>query len=272
MKYISRHVIDLERAQEGVENSEQMLVDLLKAANSRAAALSVLLSAAKSRVGYLAAVGKKRAELGRALRVGAQAAAAIFALGGGTGDIEFALGEQRVRLAATGPTDATHIGNWRVGWWLAHIVGDQAAIDVLVATPINVLRSSSTRGDACQYLFIEALQAFERRAPDWSTKLKAALDATDPEQIKMIDEEFVLNILVPEMQMLYYLAIGEIAGFDEAIVFALERHKKYWSKGNRKRDPEGYLALGPMAIATLAYDAGMPIEIESEYLQLDLIT
>ncbi|MGA5166236.1 Imm49 family immunity protein [Streptomyces lavendulocolor] len=33
-----------------------------------------------------------------------------------------------------------------------------------------------------------------------------------------------------------------------------------------------YLALGPLAIACLAYDAGFPIEVESEYLPKHLLT
>lgn len=272
MKKISRHAVDAELVQEGVEGRAQLLGSLLESATANAGALSTLLGTATSYAGYLSAAGAKDAELWRALRIGAQTAAAIFALGSGSGDIAFALGDRRARLAATGPTDATHAGNWRIGWWLAQIVRDQAAIETLAATPLDVLRRSSTRGDECQYLYIEALQAFEKRAPEWSAKLQAAIDATDPEKVTISNEEYVLNILVPEMQMLLRLAIGEIAPFNEALQFALERHKKYWSQGNRKRDPDGYLAPGPLALASLAHEAGMPIDIDSEYLPRDLLT
>jgi Immunity protein 49 len=135
---------------------------------------------------------------------------------------------------------------------------------------MNVLRQSSSRGDECQYLFIDALQAFEKRSDDWSVRLRRAVDATDPEQVNISDEEYVLNILVPEMQLLFHLAIGEIAPFNDALQFALERQKKYWRSGNRKRDPDGYLALGPLAIVGMARKAGMPIEVESEYLPSEL--
>lgn len=272
MKHIPRHAINIERAREGASNSERVLKKVTAAAPSRAA-LSVLLSVAKSYVGELAALDPKPAKLMRALRLGAQSAAAIFALGcETTGEVEFALADQRLRLPATGPTDASHVGNWRSGWWLAQIVRDEAAIATLSATPLEVLRGSSTRADACEYLLVEALQAFHQRAPDWGTKLQAALDATDPEHNKITDEEFVLNILVPDIQMLYYIGIGDIGPFNEALAFALERHKKYWSKGDRKLEPEGFLALGPMAIAGFAVEAGMPIEVSSDYMPLDLIT
>lgn len=267
MKKTSRHPVDPELVEEGVESKKTLLESVLgSAAAGRPAALSLVLGAARSYAGYVAVAEPHSGELPCALRIGAQAAAAIFALSVASGDVQLDLGGARVTLPATGPTDATHVGHWRVGWWLAHLVDDRGAIDSLAATPIDVLRRSGSRGDECQYLFVDALQAFEKRADDWSTKLRLALDATDPAAARLSDEEFVLNILVPEMQMLFRLAIGDIAPFNEALHFALERHKKYWSKAGRKRDPDGYLALGPLAITKMSRKAGMPIEVESDYL------
>lgn len=271
MKTISRHAVDPDLVQEGIEGDSELLAKVVQSATTRTEALSIVLSTARSYAGYLCASNANQAELCRALRIGAQAAAAIFALGSGKGDIEFTLGDQHAKLAATGSTDATHPGNWRTGWWLAHIVDDRAAIDMLAATPIDVLRRSSSRTDECQYLFVEALQGFQTNASNWSNKLQAALDATDPENVKLSDEDFVLNILVPEMQMLFRVALGEIAPFETALEFALERHKKYWSKGKRKQDPDGFLALGPLAISSVAFDAGIPVKIQSEYIDRALL-
>jgi hypothetical protein len=271
MKRISRHSLDAELVQEGVERDQELLASVLEAVGTRAAALSIALGTARSYAGYLAAEGSKTAEICRALRIGAHASAAIFTLGSGKGEISFPIGNRQSTLPATGPTDATHVGNWRIGWWFAHIVRDHSVSDRLASTPISVLRRSSTRGDECQYLFAEALQGFENRNSDWSAKLQAAVDATDPDQVTLSDEEFVLNILVPEMQMLFHLALGEVTPFGAALEFALERHKKYWSKGSRRQDPDGFLALGPLALISIAFDAGMPIAVESEYIPQELI-
>lgn len=274
MKNVSRHSVDMELVEEGVESKKDLLESMLGSTAGLPAGLSLVLSTARSYAGYVAVAQPGSDELGRALQIGAQAAAAIFALSSGrVGEVQVDLGPggAKVTLPATGPTDATHVGNWRVGWWLSHIVEDRSAIDFLSATTLDVLRGSSSRGDECQYLFIDALQAFEKRADDWSTRLRAALTATDPATASISDEEFVLNILVPEMQMLFRLAIGETAPFNEALDFALERHKKYWSKAKRKRDPNGYLALGPLAITKMARKAGMPVEVESDYLPKQLL-
>jgi hypothetical protein len=271
MKKVSRHSVDAELVEEGREQYEELLASMVGEAGKRAAALSVILGVARSCAGYLAASQGKVSDICAALRIGAQTSAAIFALGSCTGEVRFAVNDRDSVLPATGPTDATHVGNWRIGWWLAHIVRDHVSVQRLASTPIDVLRRSSSRADECQYLFVEALQGFDKRDAGWATKLQAALDATDPEHIALSDEEFVLNILVPEMQMLFHFALGEVAEFAASQEFAAERHKKYWSKTNRKRDPDGFLALGPLALASMAFDAGMPIGIDSEYAPQHLI-
>jgi hypothetical protein len=271
MKAISRHAIDAELAQERVESEAELLEDMLDIATQRAGALSSVVSSARAYAGYLVVTNAETSQICRALRIGAQAAGALFALGHATGEVEFTLGDRRLKLPATGPNDATHVAHWRTGWWLATIVRDEESIDRLASTPIDVLRRSTTKGDECQYRFAEALQLYERRAPGWSDKLEAALDATDPATTKLIDEDYVLNILVPEMQMIFRHAIGEIAPFEQAFEFALERHRRYWSKPERERDPDGFLAIGPIALAGLAVDAGVPIECESGYAPSPLI-
>ncbi|MEU4504031.1 immunity 49 family protein [Streptomyces sp. NPDC024089] len=64
-------------------------------------------------------------------------------------------------------------------------------------------------------------------------------------------------------------AAGETA--NQALAEALELHKAYWSTPERSGDIAGFLALGPLAIACLAYDAGFPVEVESEYLPVRLL-
>jgi len=271
MKSVPRHAIDPALAKEGAERYNRLLSSTLKSAASRAPALSILLRTARGYAGYLGAVPLEIGPLCSALRTGARGAVALFALATGSGEMQVDLGASPLQLPATGPTDATHPGNWRIGWWMAQIVCDRHAIDRLGAIPMDVLRRSSSRADACQYLFVEALQAVEKRATDWGARLQLALDATDPQKVALSDEEFVLNILVPEMELLYRLATGDVASFNETLQFALDRHKKYWSKASRKRDPDGYIALGPLAIAGIARKAGIPIEVESEYLPIPLL-
>ena len=158
---VPRHPVDMDLITEGVDSKRKLLESVLKSAPSRPPALSSVLSAARSYSGYLSVAEPDSNELCRALRIGARAASALFALATGSGDVEVDLDGTLTKLPRTGPTDATHVGNWRIGWWLAHIVQDRTSIDRLAATPIEALRRSSSRADECQYLFVDALQGFE---------------------------------------------------------------------------------------------------------------
>ena len=261
----------MELVEEHIEANRPRLARLITTAAGDATALPSLLNVARKHAGCLAVAQPQSDELCHALRIGARAASAVFALAAASDEVEVDLGGNRTKLRATGPTDSTDVGYWRAGCWLAYIVRDRPSIQRLTDTPVTLLRRSSTRGDECQYLFAEAFQAFARRTNDWSARLRAALDATDPERISLQDEEFVLNVLVPEMEILFRLALAEPGPFNEALQFALERHKKYWSKGKRKQELDGYLALGPLAIAGMAHDAGIPVEVDSKYMPARLV-
>ena len=274
MTSVPRHPIDHELAVEGAEGALEQLAAQLDVLPANPHALDSMLSTARGYAGYLSVTTAEIDPLCGALRSGAAAAGGLFALATGNGevevDVESAAGRRHLRLPATGPTDATHAGNWRVGWWMAHVVRDAPTITRLARTPVEVLRRSSTRGDECQYLYAEALQAVQARQDDWGERLQQALHATDPAENDLAAEEFVLNILVPEMEMLFHLGTGEPDAFQESLAYALERHRRYWSKAAR-RDPDGFLALGPLAIAAMAYDAGFAIEVESGYLPVPLV-
>ncbi|MGV2915085.1 immunity 49 family protein [Streptomyces alfalfae] len=57
-----------------------------------------------------------------------------------------------------------------------------------------------------------------------------------------------------------------------ALVEALKLHKAYWTLSEeRKHSIDGAVALGPPAIACLAYDGELPIEVESDYLPKHLL-
>ncbi|MFD4032139.1 immunity 49 family protein [Streptomyces sp. NPDC058637] len=57
-----------------------------------------------------------------------------------------------------------------------------------------------------------------------------------------------------------------------ALVEALEPHKAYWTADDdRENDIEGLWAIGPLAIACLAYDGGFPSGVESDYLPVQLL-
>jgi hypothetical protein len=59
--------------------------------------------------------------------------------------------------------------------------------------------------------------------------------------------------------------------FNRALVDALEEHKKFYIKRSEGQREISFLAIGPAALCALAHDAGLPIEVDSEYLPQSLI-
>lgn len=60
--------------------------------------------------------------------------------------------------------------------------------------------------------------------------------------------------------------------FNAALVEALQLHREYWTADeDRRLTTDGAVALGPLAIACLAHDVGMHVDVDSEYLPEHLL-
>ena len=92
------------------------------------------------------------------------------------------------------------------------------------------------------------------------------MKATDPAQIKVGTVDAALNLEVLEIDLLWRLLENDGAAFNQALVKALEFHKKHWDKKKFKNVSRGFLALGPLALASIAYERGINIEVESDYI------
>ncbi len=81
--------------------------------------------------------------------------------------------------------------------------------------------------------------------------------------------------VVQQLLLFYRFIRRQHEGFSQALVSALESHREYWTAkaegGNFAYIADGAIALGLLAIACLAYDAGFAIDIESEYLPRHLL-
>lgn len=177
----------------------------------------------------------------------------------------------RAKVRNIGVTSETNVASWHVGFCFACMVRDRATLDVLARTPIDLLRSSSTTSDDCMYLWAEALQRWHLDETGAVASLQEALDATDPDQHELQHESYVLNMVVPQMQLLFRLISGEAGPFNDALTFAVTRHKKYVTSGRQKTHSRHYLALGPLAFASLAHDAGIAINVVSDYMPRHIV-
>lgn len=180
-------------------------------------------------------------------------------------------GRERV-LPATGPESHLNAGTWVTSFYLAMICRDNDRLRRLAEVPVSLLRDSGAVFDDYVYSWVEALQSFWLGRQDVGEKLVAAVDGTAPEAFRYADAELMSKILYPPLILLYRVIRRDAAPFNKALADALRWHKAYWTADeDRANRADGLVALGPLAMACLARDQGLPVEVESDYLPKALL-
>lgn len=175
-------------------------------------------------------------------------------------------------IPAVGPTHFTDAGTWLDAFWLAVVCRDQARMTALCQVPIETLRASGAVFEEYIYHWVDALQTYWLERPGLGDKLVAAFDGTDPDRLRIVDRELMLKVLFPPLNLFHRFVAQDPVKFNEALVRALELHKEYWTADpEREESGDGDIPLAVLAITCLAYDAGRPIEVESEYLPEHLL-
>ncbi|GGU44242.1 immunity 49 family protein [Streptomyces violascens] len=186
--------------------------------------------------------------------------------------VECRIAEEIRVIPATGPQPYTDAGNWLTAFWLAVICREQGRLTQLANTPVSLLRASGAVYDEYIYAWVEALQRWWREGGELGELLVAAVAGTDPDVLQVADRDLVLKIQYPPINLFTQYVIQDAEKFNEALLDAVQWHKAYWTADDeRRKSSSSLVALAPLAIACLAYDADLPIEVESEYLPTHLI-
>ncbi|GAA2965837.1 immunity 49 family protein [Streptomyces enissocaesilis] len=193
-----------------------------------------------------------------------QVGSALFASAQATTDgIECRIGHKTHTIRA-GALPRAHAGNWLTAFWLACVCREKKRMMAgLCRFPVSRLREADGIFDAYIYDWVRALQAY------WlnGDKLVAAVDGIDPDALGHAPHDGVLQIMYPPMNLLSQLAHGDQDAFNAELAKALEWRKGYWARDeDRELNAQGFVALGPLAVACLTVQAGFTISVESEYL------
>lgn len=188
------------------------------------------------------------------------------------GFVECRISNQVRAIPATGPQTYSDAGNWLTAFWLAIICRERGRLAELAEVPIALMRASGTVHAEYVYAWIDALQKWLREGGDLSDPLSAAMAGTDPNALPVGDQDLVLKIQYPPINLFIQYITQEPEQFNEALIDALNWHKDYWTEDEERfNSSSGLVALGPLAMACLAYDADFPITVESEYLPKHLL-
>ncbi|MFH7595269.1 immunity 49 family protein [Streptomyces racemochromogenes] len=180
-------------------------------------------------------------------------------------------GEEK-ELPVTGPQEYLHAVNWLTSFYLAAICREGERMNRLAQVPLPFLRASGAEFDEYIYSWVETIQHHRFGRQETWDSLVRAVEGTDPAHVQIASQELTLKILYPPLNLFHRYATRDEERFNEALAEALTWHKEYWTANEaRSRSGEGLVALGPLAIACMARDAGMTIKVESEYLPKELM-
>ncbi|MFD9289443.1 immunity 49 family protein [Streptomyces sp. NPDC060030] len=189
------------------------------------------------------------------------------------GTVECRIHHAMRRLPATGPRSFANAPEWIEAFWYAIICRDQKRMTELCEVSLDVLRASGAEHDDYLYHWVATLQAYWlREQPRMVEELTAAFRSSHPDSTEIAPRDWLQNISYPPINLFYRFVKHDHDGFNAALVEALELHKAYWTADeDRENDIEGLWAMGPLAVACLAYDGDFPIEVESDYLPVQLL-
>ncbi|MEV7990590.1 immunity 49 family protein [Streptomyces sp. NPDC086077] len=269
---IPRPPLPMERAEEGIavlQENTQALIDGLEERSTRlgdAQRISLTLAQSRCLVDPRASVFPTWDAWITAMQV---ASAVFSAATANENQVQCRIAHKARTLQATGPQWYVNPGSWISAFYLAVVCREGDRITALCQVPPSLLRANGAQFDGYHYAWIDALQTFWRGGPDLGSKLVAAVAGTDPSVAT--DPETAVKLLYPPMELFHRFIREDNAGFNRALANALQWHREYWAEESRAFQASGLVALGPLAIACFAHDAGMAITVESEYLPKALL-
>ncbi len=194
------------------------------------------------------------------------------------GTVECRVAERVLPLPATGPAPAAHARAWLDAFYFAVVCREQERLLRLCHVPLDELRGAAPADD---YVFhwIETLRAYWLRRPmdDVVQHLIATMETSHPQVATRTPSDFLNLIDYQPVEVFHRMIRGDRDAFAQALAEALTHHDRYWSDrtdgstGPDGTPPLGRVALGPLAIACIAHDAGFPVDTSSPYLPKHLL-
>lgn len=279
MTSVPRHEFPVERTRDDMAsliNSTSRVLDRLERSEmSRSRALDAALTVAKAACANDPAA--TRSETWEAWVTAMQVGSALFAAGTATdGLVQCRIGVDGkvMEIPATGPQPYLHVGAWLTSWYLATICRENGRLDQLAGVPVSFLRESGVIFDEFLYDWVETLQSFWNGQPEvmWD-KILSAVNGTDPAVHHNASPETLLKVLYPPLELFHLYQRQEVERFNTTLANSAAWHKEYWGANDERAESvDGLVALAPLALACMAYDADFPIEVESDYLPRELLT
>ena len=268
---ITRHPIDLKRITTVYQWRREHLEQDVEAVRAGRQWLSSFLGAMESLFYAGSVLNPNALEVGKALKLAAQAGTALFVLQ----RIEepprpFVLGWWPP-VTYTQPTsnNCASFPTWMQVFNLCLITRESNLSDELCRVPNEVFRHSDLVGAAeADYSFADLLRAIWTQEHFTNAPAFARVEAESHQWAigRTLASTRVRRITLPYLQALRKLEQRDSSGFAISLTEALEGHKEFWSSKDYCEEFNGFVSLELTAAAALAWDRGMRFDVDSDYL------
>ncbi|MFF9587050.1 immunity 49 family protein [Streptomyces achromogenes] len=153
---------------------------------------------------------------------------------------------------------------WLDALYLAIVCRQRDRISRLCQVPLAALRQDDTV-DAYVLHWIDTLQTYfsERSMDDVVEKLLATMETSMPDAVTHAPKDFVNSVDYQPVALFHRLIARDHDAFGKALTEALENHASYWGEST---EPRARVALGPLAMASIAYDYGYGLAEKNPYM------
>ncbi|MEV7192462.1 Imm49 family immunity protein [Streptomyces sp. NPDC093510] len=197
------------------------------------------------------------------------------------GTVECRIADRVLPLPATGPVPVADARAWLDAFYLGVVCREQDRLTLLCDVPPDDLRRAAPH-DAYVFHWIETLRAVWLRQPmdDVVQHLIATMETSHPHVATRTPSDFLNLIDYQPAALLHRMVAGDREAFTETLTEALAHHERYWTDRAARSDdaagaggaaPYSRVALGPLAMACLAYDWDFPVDVKSPYLPVHLL-
>ncbi|MEU7717907.1 immunity 49 family protein [Streptomyces tibetensis] len=185
---------------------------------------------------------------------------------------ECRLGEDRAwRLPAFPAEPPADARAWLDALYLAIVCRQSDRIGRLCRVPLETLRQDDGV-DAYVLHWIDTLQAYFSDGTgmdDVVQKLIATIETSGRDDVTRAPLEFVNGIDYQPAALFHRLIARDHDTFAKTLAEAVAEHREYWGTSTA---PRSRVALGPLAMACLAYDYGFPVDPAQRCLPAHLLT
>ncbi|MFI0240776.1 immunity 49 family protein [Streptomyces sp. NPDC016845] len=179
--------------------------------------------------------------------------------------VECRLGERELTVPATEPGVRGDARAWLDAFYVSLVLRERDRTTRLCEVPLDALRGGDTPVDTYVLHWIDALRSHWLRRPmdDVVEKLVATIEASHPKNTTLAPKDFLNAVDYQPVALFHRLLTQDHDAFADALKEALAQHGSYWGGSAA---PRARVALGPLALACLAYDMEFPAAVDAPYL------